>query len=175
MTYEITKANTIIQHHIAMSMAAGALPFAGIDMIAVATIQHGMLKELCALFNQSFDKEGSKAMICTISGTAVARLGASFIKTIPVVGTAIGIFSMSIMSGASTYALGQMFTKYLNDEVLIKDINTKEARRAFRRFYMQFLKNYKKKTNAEHTVDALSGIADLRDQENITKEAFEKC
>lgn len=173
MTIRITKSKRIIQYHVAMSMGAGAIPFAGVDMLAVGSLQLGMLKKLCVVFNESFENMSSEALICTISGTATARLGATFIKTIPIVGTAIGSVSMSLMAGASTYALGQMFVRYLDDKALFESADTAKAKSLFMHYYKRFLKTFKKKAKAEYTIETLVDLIDLRREGVITEQSFQ--
>jgi len=173
MTRQITKSKKIIQYHVVMSMGAGAIPFAGIDMLAVGSLQLGMLKKLCVVFDESFENMSSEALICTISGTATARIGAAFIKTIPIIGTAIGSMSMSLMAGASTYALGQMFVRYLDDQVLFKSVDANKAKLLFMHYYQRFLKTFKKKAKTEYTIDALVDLIDLRREGVITEQSFQ--
>jgi len=133
------KTDKLIQHHILGVMSAGIIPIFGIDLIAVSAIQFNMLRKLSELYEQPFDKVGAEALLCSVGSTATARVGASTLKFIPIVGSAIGGISMSMMSGASTYALARMYVNYLEDETLVGDIDGDEARSLFKHFHEQFL------------------------------------
>jgi len=133
------KTDQLIRHHILGTMGAGLVPFFGLDLIAISTIQFNMLRELSELYEQPFDKVGAEALLCSVGSTATARVGASTLKFIPIVGTAIGGVSMSMMSGASTYALARMYVNYLEDETLVGDIDGDEASSLFKHFHEQFL------------------------------------
>lgn len=173
MNKQITKSNKVIKHHVVMSMAAGMIPFAGVDMLAVGKLQIDMLKRLCNLFGESFEDMSSQAYICTISGTATARVGATFIKTIPIIGTAIGGVSMSVMAGASTYALGQMFVRYLDDEELFDNINSDKAKSLFRHYYKRFLRTFKKTSKTEANIESFIDLVKLRKDGVITEQSFQ--
>ena len=52
-------------------------------------------------------------LITTLTGTGLARIGSkALVKLIPGVGSYIGGVSLAIFSGASTYALGEVFKKH---------------------------------------------------------------
>jgi len=111
-----TNTDQIIKKHSYWAAAAGLIPIPLADAAAVSAIQLDMLKSLCEHYKLDYSKEQGKSMVSSLVSASLAsflaRAGASAVKTIPVVGTAVGITSMSLMSGASTYALGQVFSKH---------------------------------------------------------------
>jgi len=165
-----SQIDKIIQHHVFMAMGAGLIPFAVMDMLAVGKLQLEMLKRLCDLYDKDYDKMQSQAMICSISGSATARVGASFIKTIPVVGTAMGGISMSLMSGASTYALGKMFVRYFEDEK--EPFDVKKGKIWFKHYYEKFLALFKEKPKPKDNLDALLDLIELRKNGDINEQTF---
>jgi uncharacterized protein (DUF697 family) len=104
------KANEIIQTHVMWASGAGAVPIPLLDIAAVTAVQMDMLKQLCRLYEIDFNESSGKSLISAVAGSTLARIGASFIKSIPGVGSLLGGMSMSILSGASTYGMGQVFT-----------------------------------------------------------------
>lgn len=98
------------------SIGVGFIPIPIIDIAAVAAIQLDMLKSICELYEVDYSKEQGKFWIGALAGStlssALARFGASAVKAIPVIGTAIGMTSMSIISAASTYAIGSVFVNH---------------------------------------------------------------
>jgi len=139
-------SNKIIQEHIIQSMAMGVIPVPGIDLIAVSISQMQMLKKLCLLFDRPFDRIGSESLLCSIGGATIARTGASIFKVIPFVGSGLGGFSVAIFSGATTYALGQMYLNFLEDDKSIDTVDADEANSLFRHFYNQFINLRKKQS-----------------------------
>jgi len=105
-------ANKIVQNHIVWSMGAGLIPVSIADLFAVSAIQLDMVRQLSKLYDIDFKETEGKAYISALTGSALARLGASAIKILPGVGSVIGGLSMSVLSGASTYALGEVFKKH---------------------------------------------------------------
>lgn len=102
----------IIQHHVLWSMGAGAIPIPVLDSAAVIMVQLDMLKQLSRVYEVVYDESSGKHLISVIAGSTLTRLGASYIKTIPGIGTLLGGVSMVILSGASTYAIGKLFTNH---------------------------------------------------------------
>ncbi len=98
----------IIHRHVGWAVAAGLAPIPLLDLAAVTAIQLDMLRQLATHYGQNYNEDIGKTFVTALAGSTVARLGASAIKTIPVVGSVVGSLSMSVLSGASTYALGHL-------------------------------------------------------------------
>lgn len=106
------QAQEVIQHHVLWSMGAGAIPIPVIDSAAVIMVQLDMLKQLSRKYDVIYDESSGKHLISVIAGGTLTRLGASYIKTIPGIGSLLGGVSMVILSGASTYAMGKLFVNH---------------------------------------------------------------
>ncbi|TAE00818.1 MAG: DUF697 domain-containing protein [Bacteroidetes bacterium] len=106
------KADKIIKNSMVWSMGAGLIPIPIADMVAVTAIQVDMLKEICKIYEVNFSEHEINSWLTTLSGSMLSRLGAEAIKVIPVVGTVLGGISMAAISGASTYAAGQVFVDH---------------------------------------------------------------
>lgn len=106
------KANNIIKNHMIWSMGAGFIPVPIADVFAVSAIQIDMIRQLSKLYNIDFKETEGKAMITSLTTSGLAGLGARAFKFIPVVGTALGGATMAVLSGGSTYALGEVFKKH---------------------------------------------------------------
>jgi uncharacterized protein (DUF697 family) len=106
------KADTIIKNHMIWSMGAGLIPVPIADFFAVSAIQLDMVRQIAKLYDLDFTETAGKASITALTGSGLARMGARAVKFIPGVGTVLGGITMSILSGASTYATGQVFIKH---------------------------------------------------------------
>jgi uncharacterized protein (DUF697 family) len=95
------------------TMGAGAIPIPFVDTAAVTAIQLNMFKELCMIYQSDYNESFGKNLISSIAGSSLATLGASAVKAIPVLGSLLGSVPMVVMSGASTYGMGQVFKKHL--------------------------------------------------------------
>lgn len=125
------KADSIIKNHVMFATGAGAIPIPLLDFAGVTAVQLDMMKKLTNLYNENYSENVGKAFIASLTSTSLARMGASLIKAIPVIGTTLGVVSMSIMSGASTYALGNVITQFLEKGIGFEDFNEEMARRVY--------------------------------------------
>ncbi|MEM7104107.1 MAG: DUF697 domain-containing protein [Bacteroidota bacterium] len=106
------KADKVIRNHIVWSMGAGLIPIPVADFFAVSAVQLDMIRQLCKKYGVDFKETEGKAVITSLVGSGMARLGAGAVKVIPGVGSLLGGVTMSILSGASTFALGQVFKRH---------------------------------------------------------------
>ncbi|MFK8006183.1 MAG: SHOCT domain-containing protein [Saprospiraceae bacterium] len=125
------KADSIIKNHVMFATGAGAIPIPLLDFAGVTAVQLDMMKKLTNLYNENYSENVGKAFIASLTSTSLARMGASLIKAIPIVGTTLGVVSMSIMSGASTYALGNVITQFLEKGIGFEDFNEDMARKVY--------------------------------------------
>jgi uncharacterized protein (DUF697 family) len=113
MSKQSTMADDTIDSHVLWAMGAGAIPIPFVDTAAVTAIQLNMFKELCMIYQSDYNESFGKNLISSIAGSSLATLGASAVKAIPVLGSLLGSVPMVVMSGASTYGMGQVFKKHL--------------------------------------------------------------
>ena len=106
------KCDSVIRNHMVWSMGAGLIPIPIADFFAVSAIQLDMIRQLAKLYEIDFSEQAGKASITALTSSGLARLGARAVKFIPGVGTILGGITMSILSGASSYALGEVFKKH---------------------------------------------------------------
>jgi len=106
-------ADMVIRNHVMWSMGAGFIPVPIADLFAVTAVQLDMVRQMCKVYDIDFKETEGKALITTLTGSSLARLGSrALVKLIPGVGSYIGGVSLAILSGASTYALGEVFKKH---------------------------------------------------------------
>ena len=194
MSTQADIANNIVKSHVLWSMGAGLIPLPIIDMVAVTAVQLDMLKQLSAVYGHDFSETSGKSWISALTGTYLARMGAQAVKAIPGVGSLLGGVSMAVLSGASTYAIGQVFIQHFESG---GDLFNFDSER-FKNFYKEqfekgkeYAQKWKKekettepKANAKETttggskssdlIDKLRELSDLRDKGIISDEDFEK-
>jgi uncharacterized protein (DUF697 family) len=107
------EADGIVRTHVLWAMGAGAVPIPIMDIVAVSGVQIDMLRQLFRLYGQDFNEALFKSWIGTLSGATLARIAAGAIKAIPGIGTIIGGASQLVLSGATTYAIGQVVIRHL--------------------------------------------------------------
>jgi uncharacterized protein (DUF697 family) len=175
------KANEIIRNHLGFAMGAALVPFPGADLVAVSAVQLNMLRQLTKLYNLGFIDSLGNNVISAIVGGSAARLGASLIKAIPGVGTIIGEFSMPVLSGASTYALGKVVARHFHQGGTLENLDLRNARKDYSEEVkegskvaadFQGKKEEPVKSAGEEAMDKLKQMAELRANGVITEEEF---
>ena len=147
------------------------------DILAVSAIQVDMLKQLADAYEADFTENMGKTFVTALTGGTFARIGASFIKAVPGVGTLVGGASMSVLSGASTYAVGQVAKRHYETEGNLVDIDLNSARKSYDealergKRVVGDLKN--REAESKDVYSSLERLSDLREKGVITDEEFE--
>ncbi len=183
-------ADTIIKNHIVWSMGAGLIPVPILDFFAVSGIQLDMIRQLCKLYDQDFKESEGKAIITSLTGSGLARMGAkAMIKFIPGVGSVIGGVTMAVLSGASTFALGEVFKKHFETGGTFLDFDPKRLKKMYnekfekgKKVAEQIKKEQDRKREAAEQaeggkvsgklVDKLKELAELRKEGLISEEEY---
>lgn len=143
------RAEKVIRDSVAWAMGAGLVPIPVVDMVAVTAIQIDMLKQLASLYQVDFSETRLKSWIAALSSGVMSKLGAGMIKFVPFIGSVVGGISMSVLSGASTYAVGQVFVRHFESGGTLLDFDVNK----FKEFYLhqfevgrEFVENLGKET-----------------------------
>ncbi len=112
-------------------MGAGFIPVPIADVFAISAVQLDMIRQLCNLYDVNYKETESKAVISALTGSVLARLGARAVKFIPGVGSVIGGVSLAVLSGASTYALGEAFRTHFETGGTFLDFDMARLKRAY--------------------------------------------
>src|SRR6187399_3033464 len=92
----------LIREHVIWSCGAGLVPVPVVDFIAVTAIQLDLIRQLCTLHGISYEEGTGKVWI--------------------------GGLSMSIASGASTYAVGKVINRHFENGGTMSNFNVDEAK-----------------------------------------------
>lgn len=167
----------IIQTHTLWAMGAGLIPLPLFDVAAVTAIQVDLLNSLCAAHGVAFTQQSGRSFVTALTGSTLARIAASMFKAIPGVGTIVGGLSMSMMAGASTWALGRVAAQQLERNGSLFDIDIEHAKANYDQAYEQgkeVVSNLKGKEDAAKDVfETLSKLGKLREQGVLTEEEFQ--
>lgn len=177
------EAGSIIKNHMIWSMGAGLIPVPVVDMFAVSAIQLDMIRQLATLYDIDFKQTEGKARITALTGTGLARLGARAVKFIPGVGSVLGGVTMAVLSGATSYALGEAFKKHFETGGTMLDFDP--AR--FKKYYdekfekgKEIAKDMQKQqekalnnASASSLVDKIKELAEMKEKGLINDEEFE--
>jgi uncharacterized protein (DUF697 family) len=147
-------ASKLVDRFSLYSGGAGLIPIPLVDIAAVAGVQIQMLRRLSEIYGVAFSENLGKSAITGIVGTAVPAATAagvgSALKSVPVIGTAIGTLTMSVGAAGATYLVGKVFIQHFASGGTLLDFNAPD--------YAAFLKTHSDKLKG-HT-DKLKGHAD---------------
>lgn len=111
------KAREIVKNHMWMSVGAGLIPIPWVDLAAIAGVQLKVLAALSKIYGVPFHKNYGKAAIASLASFVLPHAMAfgtagSILKLIPIIGTLPGAVWQSAISGAYTWALGNVFIQH---------------------------------------------------------------
>ena len=108
------RVQAIIRHHALYSAAGGLIPVPALDIAASMAVQVRMIARLCDEYELAFSQQALKSAISALlaAGLPTATVGyptISLVKTVPVVGSLLGLATMPAYNAAVTWALGRVF------------------------------------------------------------------
>jgi uncharacterized protein (DUF697 family) len=172
-----TASEQVIRQHIIWSLGAGLVPVPIADFVAVTAIQLDLIKQLCTLHGVTYEEGTGKIWVGALTGGALARIGASALKAIPGIGTVLGGLSMSIASGASTYAVGQVVKAHLAAGGSMSNLDVEQARRKYQDEYETGKKVAKEasasKDEAKSVFERIEKLGELKAKGLITDAEFD--
>jgi len=157
---------SIIRNHVAWSMGAGLIPLPIADIAAVSAVQLDMVKQMSRVFDVNFNEMQGKTLITTLVGSSMARIGASAIKLIPGIGSLLGSVAMPVLSGASTFALGQVFKQHFETGGTFLDFDVDRLRKYYTE---QFEKGKKVAEDIKREEDEKKAQAEAASEEEPIK------
>jgi len=107
----------LIRHHVWASIGIGLVPIPLLDMVGLTAIQINLVRKIANAYQIPFLRDKVKNILGSLIGSAVpsaagAPLGASIVKTVPVIGWTVGAVTMPVLAGAATYAVGRVFVQH---------------------------------------------------------------
>ncbi|HNR88309.1 MAG TPA: SHOCT domain-containing protein [Spirochaetota bacterium] len=170
-------SDSIIQSHVIFGMTAGAIPLPLVDFVAISAIQIDLIRELAKRHAVDFNANLGTSLVSSLAGTSLAKIGASAVKAIPGVGTALGIGAQVLLAGATTYALGRVFDSHFARGGTLANFNVDAMRRSYdemvdtgKEFAQSLRKGASKKEDILATIEKL---AELRARGAISEDDFE--
>lgn len=158
----LSKAQNIIKNNVIAAMAAGLVPIPVVDIIGTTNIQFHMITVLTEHYDVPAEDISKSLIASVLLGTApvisVISL-CSLMKSMPCIGSLAGSGSVSVLSGAVTYALGQVFVRHFEQGGTLEDFKPESTKE----YFQEELENGKK------TVREL--IAELKNPQDDQKES----
>lgn len=132
-------SDSIIKKHVLFSMGVGLIPVPMLDLVAITGIQLNMLRKLAEMYEVPFNEHKVKSTLSSLVGggvtVPVARTLLSFTKMIPVVGQAVGLVTMPITAGATTFALGKVFDQHFSSGGTFLTFDSDKAKDYYNRMF----------------------------------------
>ncbi len=128
------EAQNIVKNNIITSMASGLVPIPLFDIISLTNIQFHMVQALAEHYEVPVDNISRSLITSLISGSlpVISVLGAgSLLKSIPGIGSLAGSGSVSVISGAISYAVGQVFIRHFEQGGTLNDFSPASAKNYF--------------------------------------------
>lgn len=194
-------AQKIIMNHILWGMGMGLIPLPLIDVAAVTAVQLDMLRQLADHYDVDFNKSVGKGFISSLAGSTIAAIGGSMIKAIPGIGSIIGGVSQAVLSGASTFAVGQVAVRHFYNGGTFLNFRAEDFKDYYKEMFFkgkQVAEDLRNKKSGEkkssggqrttesrraktpssnppkHVVDRLNDLVKLKEKGILSDEEFQK-
>jgi uncharacterized protein (DUF697 family) len=144
----------LVDRYALWSGAAGLIPLPFIDVAAVGGVQLQMLRRLSQIYGVPFSENRGKSLIASLAGAMLPATTAfgvvSTLKSVPAIGTTIGVLTMPAFSAGATYIIGKVFIQHFASGGTLLDFNPPD--------YREFIKAQKDKlkTKAAETVSPVA-------------------
>jgi uncharacterized protein (DUF697 family) len=111
------EAKSLVKKFTIYSFGFGLVPWPVLDVLSITGVQLKMLASMSELYNEPFSRQfARKSMASLIGGIGSQAIGrgvvGSLLKFIPGLGQIAGVVSVSMISAATTYAIGQVFIQH---------------------------------------------------------------
>lgn len=168
MDSNLERADRIVERSVGWSLGAGLIPIPVADMVAVTAIQIDMVHELTKIYGVDFRRRNLETWLNTLAGSALPKLGSQAVKMIPGIGAVVGGVSMAILSGASTYATGQVFMDHFEKGGTLEDFDV-EAMKGFYQREFERGKQFARDMQEEVKKRGKAAYDDFRGEEGRSK------
>jgi uncharacterized protein (DUF697 family) len=178
---QLARSDALISDHVVYSMAAAMIPIPLVDVGAVAAVQLDLIQGLAECYEVKYERERGKAIISSLVGAGLPRIGASAFKVIPGLGTLIGGVAQVVLSGAATYAVGNVFRIHFQREGRFDDFDADSLRSLYREYFekgkevaesLRECLDPKDEGGVEALTRTLRRLERLRESGAITEEEF---
>jgi len=136
----LEQANKITRNFVLWSAGGGLIPVPFVDIAAVYAAQVTMIAKLTKVYGITFSDHKFKNILYPLVGSLgvvpiTTGFLASLVKMVPAVGQFAGSISMSVMSGAITYATGKIFTMHFEAGGTLLDFDSEKMKDYYKELY----------------------------------------
>ncbi|MCK7615315.1 YcjF family protein [Roseibium sediminicola] len=110
-------ADKVIRDHVIVGTGTGLIPIPIFDLVAAIGTQLNLIRKLAKVYDVPFSENRAKTAVTALLGSlggvgAGTFIASSLMKTVPVLGTALGIAGSGATLGAFTFAVGKVFQQH---------------------------------------------------------------
>lgn len=114
------RAAVVISNSVRWAAAASVIPVPYLDLLGLAAVQLGMVKNIAEAYGQEPKAELTRGLISSLLGTlaptvASGALVGSSLKFVPFSGSLLGSVSVAAFGAAATYAVGKVFVRHFEN------------------------------------------------------------
>ena len=133
-----TAAMEIVKRNVVWSVAAGLLPFPLVEVVAIATVQMKLIKELADHYGTAYRNDLAKSAVASLlaglgSVTFGKMIAVSSVRFVPVIGPLVTATSVSAAAAGVTYAVGKVFVSHFEAGGTLLDFDPAKVRDYFRK------------------------------------------
>lgn len=132
-------AQNIVKNHMASGGAMALLPIPIFDFASLAGTQVSLVKKLAQHYDVKFDEKTAKTVLVSLFSGAIPLVTvvglSSVAKIIPGIGSIGGGISMSMLSGALIYAVGQVFIKHFEQGGTLENFDSTQWISSFKQSF----------------------------------------
>ncbi len=125
----------IISNNVIAASGVGLVPVPVVDLVGVGVVQLRMMRKLAEAYGVEYSDKRVRSVLMALIGGSVPALGAlpffSLVQSIPVIGWSVGACASSILSGASTYAVGHIVRRHFEAGGDFENFDSADVREAF--------------------------------------------
>jgi uncharacterized protein (DUF697 family) len=127
------KAENLIKNHVMAAGAMSVVPLPLLDIAAITVVQLRMIQKLAAMYSKSFSERPVRNTIAGLAGGVLGHSAGvitalSLAKAIPGIGWALGMVTLPVVVGASSYAIGRVYLRHFEEGGSIYDISVDNAK-----------------------------------------------
>lgn len=127
------QAEKLSKSHILWSMGCGLIPVPLVDLAGIMAVQVRLVAKMSEIYGVSYSEHRVKNIVAPlVTSVGVVPIGAgimgSLVKSIPLVGTLVGVASMPVVAGATTYAISKVFTSHFEAGGTLLDFNPQKMK-----------------------------------------------
>ena len=174
-------AQEIVKTHLLLAVGGGLIPLPFVDFAAVTGVQVNMVRSLSKLYGKDFNEQIGKSLVTALVGTSLARMAASAVKTIPLLGSILGTATQAVLSGASTYAVGQVFIHHFDKGGSLSDFSPEDLKEKYKaefergkEFSIRAEKEQKSNMQSKEDIfNALEKLSSLKEKGIVSEEEYQ--